>query len=265
MKDKIEEFLQAKRSENKFETTLKYYKSILNRFDSFIGSKPIEEITAKDVSEFVNSYKASSTKAIYGLVVMSFLKYFNLNLPLSYDYNPPKIRGVDGGYLFKLLRNKTLDDFDRAIITFMGSSGLRASELISLKVKDIDFNNLTGKVKSKGQTETEEKDVFIFSTQARDFTKKYLDKRINESDSWLFLHENKRLKYKWLWEYFTSKFKFQPHRLRHFFCFEGSKIYSPKTLQTLARHHRWQTTERYIDADKDKLVRDAVRQGGITI
>jgi integrase/recombinase XerD len=265
MQDKIEEFLQAKRSENKFETTLKYYKSILNRFAGFIGNKPLEEITAKDVSDFINSYKTSSTKAIYGLVVMSFLKYFNLNLPLSYEYNPPKIRGVDSDYLFRLLRNKNLDDFDRAIITFMGSSGLRASELISLKIKDIDFNLLTGKVKSKGQSETEEKDVFIFSSQAKDFIRKYLGKRINDKDDYLFIYKGKKIKYKFLWEYFTNRFKFRPHQLRHFFCFQGSKIYSPKTLQTLARHRRWETTSLYVDADRDKLVRDAVKQGGITI
>ena len=60
---------------------------------------------------------------------------------------------------------------DRLIILLLYSTGMRLTELINLKVSDIDLSSATLKVLGKGNKER----ILPFSNQFKNVLKKYLD------------------------------------------------------------------------------------------
>ena len=76
------------------------------------------------------------------------------------------------------------DYLDKVILEVLYSSGLRVSELINLKNKDIDFEEEMVKVIGKGQKER----IIPIGSKALDSIKRYIEVKPREcNDSHIFL------------------------------------------------------------------------------
>ena len=266
----LRRFLELKQAENASITTLKYYKNVLTNYLNFINND-YSNINTDSIIAFLNSgvrrkYNARS-RNILGIIIKSFASYLydKKKIPnkieIKFDYKPTAVKGADLELLKNHIEKGSL--LDKALLTFMLSSGLRKSEILSLKVKDLDFEKLEGKVKGKGQKEGEEKQNFIFNKQAKEYLLEYLKSRNAQPEDPLFLNEDgKQFTSFTFWKYFKIKFKINPHKLRHTFCFLASKKYTPTELQFFARHKSYETTKRYIEADSLKLIRQTRKEKG---
>ncbi|OYT41462.1 MAG: hypothetical protein B6U78_02960 [Candidatus Aenigmarchaeota archaeon ex4484_224] len=134
--------------------------------------------------------------------------------------------------LRKILENSSLRT--KAIITFLASSGLRASELINLKIKDINLNENPAKVYVRSLTAKERKARITFiSSEARKFLEEYLNERRKKEkiseESFVFVTKTgNKLSYQNLQYMLNKVFKLiakkegkrytlHPHSLRKFF------------------------------------------------
>lgn len=151
---------------------------------------------------------------------------------------------------------------DRAIIEMLYSSGVRVGELISLKIKDMDFKGKTVNVLGKGKKER----LLPVTAQAIDSIENYLMKRPNgkESDSIIFCN----LKGEPLTErgvqYIIDTLakncgiyrKITPHMLRHSFATHflenGMNL---RYLQALLGHSNLSTTEIYTHLSIEELTK----------
>jgi integrase len=266
----LKKFLELKQTENASTFTLKYYKNVISNYLDFIQND-YNKINVDSIVAFLNKgvrkkYNSRS-RNILGIIVRSFANYLYEKgkipneIKINFDYKPPAVKGADVGLIKEYIEKGSL--LDKALLTFMLSSGLRKSEVLSLRVKDLDFEKLEGRVKGKGQKEGEEKQVFIFSEQAKEYLLKYLKQRNAKPEDPLFLDESgKPFTSFTFWKYFKTKFKINPHKLRHTFCFLAAKKYTPTELQFFARHRRYETTKRYIEADSLKLMRQTRKEKG---
>lgn len=151
---------------------------------------------------------------------------------------------------------------DRAIIEMLYSSGVRVGELISLKIKDMDFKGKTVNVLGKGKKER----LLPVTAQAIDSIENYLMKRPNgkKSDSIIFCN----LKGEPLTErgvqYIIDTLakncgiyrKITPHMLRHSFATHflenGMNL---RYLQALLGHSNLSTTEIYTHLSIEELTK----------
>ena len=166
MNKDIEKYLEyLKFEKNLSDNTIKSYQNDLEEFSKFF-SCDLLKLRKSDVQNFLYKLKKSSkTKAHYLTVINSFYKFYIQEEVIS--INPvvgikmPKLSKTIPNYLsyeeIDLLLDIPLknayDYRNKAALELMYSSGLRISELLSLKVKNIDFEGCLVKVLGKGNKE----------------------------------------------------------------------------------------------------------------
>jgi tyrosine recombinase XerC len=146
---------------------------------------------------------------------------------------------------------------DKLILTFLYSTGMRVSEIVSLKVSQLDLDKGEVIITGKGK-----KDRIVFLTdEIKDMIKIYLDKRRKKSNV-LFLNRNgKPLTDKGirlLVEKYAKKVvpykKVTPHTLRHTFATHlltnGADL---RVVQELLGHTKLSTTQIYTHLTKENL------------
>lgn len=151
---------------------------------------------------------------------------------------------------------------DRAIIEMLYSSGVRVGELISLKIKDMDFKGKTVNVLGKGKKER----LLPVTAQAIDSIENYLLKRPTgkEKDSIIFCNlKGEQLTERGV-QYIIDTLakncgiyrKITPHMLRHSFATHflenGMNL---RYLQALLGHSNLSTTEIYTHLSIEELTK----------
>jgi len=149
---------------------------------------------------------------------------------------------------------------DRAIMELLYSSGLRVSELVSLKVCNIDFTQGVIKILGKGKKER----IVPLTAEATDAIRDYLMIRAfpKEPSSPLFLNlRGKQLTTRAI-EYLLSEIakaagvfrRVTPHMLRHSFAthFLGNGM-NLRYLQSMLGHSNLSTTERYTHLSIEEI------------
>ena len=159
----------------------------------------------------------------------------------------------------KLEKNKTIALRNQAIMETFFSTGARISELINIKLNDVDQN---GRIFIKGKGK---KERFVYLTpRAQKHIKKYFQVRQNQDSPYLFVPyrgRNANLKNKKLSpNYIEEKIKkyremlglnipVTPHGLRRAFAtFMAEKGASVAAIQILLGHESLDTTTRYVRA-----------------
>lgn len=184
----------------------------------------------------------------------------NLNLNLS----RPKIEKKIPIYLsqnemFNLLdveTDKIPSKFplrDSAILELLYATGIRCSELVNIKIKDINLDNRTVKIKGKGSKER----LIPFNSKSLEKITKYIKVEralIFDPEEHLFLNlNNEQLSsrtiqriIKMFRKFLNIEKKITPHKIRHSFAThllnEGVDI---RTLQELLGHSSISSTEKY--------------------
>ncbi len=155
---KFEKWLLSRRYSN---STIKTYTKALRVFLSFFEAKSITSITNKDIVVFTNAYilKKNLSSSYQNQTINAIKLYFNIIQDKKIDIvaiERPKIEKRLPNVLSKsevkailtVLQNKK----HRAMLSLLYSCGLRRSELLNLKLNDIDTKrNIVRIIQGKGK------------------------------------------------------------------------------------------------------------------
>ncbi len=162
---KVDNFIDfLKKERNYSEHTLRNYRNDIEQFFSYLQEQKIEKFDKNYVSQymaFLLKYGFDSRTAARRLSALrTFFKILK-KLELI-DNNPvvgiktPKIKKHLPGFLtYGQIKEgfEVSNKRDKAIMELLYSCGLRAGELVSLNLEDIDFNREEVRVKGKGRKE----------------------------------------------------------------------------------------------------------------
>ena len=173
MKKLIDEFIKYLKVQNNYSdfTTLNYFKD-LQMYNDFLNLKNYSYndmnykkcveylvfLNDKDLKKTSVSRKLSSVRTFYKFLVLN--NYVNTNPFLlvtspKKDKKIPKFINYDNiTKIFDKPNLKTiLGQRERVILEILYGSGIRVSELVNIKIKDIDFSNKTILIIGKGSKE----------------------------------------------------------------------------------------------------------------
>lgn len=144
--EKIDELKELLYLKNFSEKTIKNYTSVINNVSNSIGKKP-EYVTEHDLRKYIveNKQYSSSTRTSF---INAFKSLYKLCLNKKFDHSilpRPKIEQKQPDILskneFQLLINSIVNLKHKSIVALMYSCAMRVSEVINLRVRDIDSSN----------------------------------------------------------------------------------------------------------------------------
>lgn len=214
------------------------------------------------------SRKISSMKSFYNFMIFKgYLKSSPVEL-ITYpkkEYRLPKfIEYKELESLFNVPDTTTsLGIRNLLILEMLYASGMRVSELVNIKLKDIDKKRKEIRVLGKGNVER----IAYFGEYALDALNDYLDYARDDllkekTSEYLFINKNGtrltdrgvRLIIDNILKSASLKTKISPHTLRHTFAThmlnEGADL---KIVQELLGHKNLQTTEVYTHVSNERL------------
>ena len=276
----IEEFLRYLLIDKGYSNnTINSYKIDLQKFLEFNKNKYINDISNEDLKKYVKylneeklneksiSRNISCLKSFYKFLVIE--KYVSKN-PSDAIFIPkikkslPKILTEDE--VLSILDIELTDNFsyrNKAMLELMYATGLRVSELINLKLQDVDLNQDIVRTMGKGSKER--------IIPIGDFAKEYLEKYIYEyrgtmlkktNNEYIFLnnHGNKMTRqgfFKIIKKIAKEKGidkELSPHTLRHSFASHLLKYGADlRTIQELLGHSDISTTQIYTHITNEEL------------
>jgi len=280
----IEMFLDTISAENgSAENTVISYKYDLEQFFNFFSDKNISDISRQDLKDFLiylNSQGYSSKSILRKISALrDFFKFLitenitkdnptiNLDTPKKEKKLPDFLTQEE---IFKIIDTAALSEKfifrrDGAMISLMYASGLRVSELISLKTSSVNFKKAQVFIKGKGNKER----IVPIALEAIDYLAAYIDEREcflkkNKSE-YLFpsvkkpsLPLTRDVFYKQLKELAClsgiNPEKIHPHILRHSFAtFLINHNTGLRSVQKMLGHENITTTEIYTHILSDNL------------
>jgi len=227
----------------------------INQYISFLFQRKMR-------SSSVNR-KISSIKSFYiFLVKRNFLKNSPLNdlvTPKQEKYLPESMSEAEVDKLLNSpdVANK-IENRDKAMIEMLYATGMRISELVNLKITDVDMKRCVVKVFGKGSKER----LVPFGETALDSLKSYLNDREQSSSKEIFLsNRGKKMSRIAFWQRVkvylireNLKNSISPHTLRHAFATHllnrGADL---RSVQLLLGHSDLSTTQIYTHIAKQRL------------
>ena len=227
----------------------------INQYISFLFQKKMR-------SSSVNR-KISSIKSFYiFLVKRNFVKNSPLNdlvTPKQEKYLPESMSEAEVDKLLNSpdVSNK-IENRDKAMIEMLYATGMRISELVNLKITDVDMKRCVVKVFGKGSKER----LVPFGETALDSLRSYLNEREQSSSKEIFLsNRGKKMTRVAFWQRVkvylireNLKNSISPHTLRHAFATHllnrGADL---RSVQLLLGHSDLSTTQIYTHIAKQRL------------
>lgn len=237
----------------------------LNFLKSYIAEISDPKSTHKIYSRKSVSRKISVLKSFYKFLIKK--KYISRN-NASYLLFPKTLKRLPSFLSKKEMSNLLGDKYiseisilDKAVIELFYSTGMRLSELINLKINNIDFKNRTLKVLGKGSKER----IIPFGAKAETALENYLKIReicnTDRSDTFFLSNSGKKLYpmqvnrlIKKNLSIVTDLNKKSPHVLRHTFATHlldnGADI---RAVKDMLGHESLSTTQVYTHLTPEKL------------
>ena len=270
----IKQFIKQKKLKGLSKSSLNYYETQLQRFEKWT-IKSFIEIDANDLKEYLTFYQKLHDCGKVSLnntrrILSTFYRWLEIEEKIIINpmkripsiKQPKKVRKAFTDEEVELLRNAIPlmpnEVRNRAIFELLLSSGLRLSELHSLRIDDLNFVECKGIVMGKGAKER----VFYFSERAKVCLDEYIDSRVDERE-WLFVTGNKpyhklssaaigtmirELGYKARVE------KTHPHRFRRTLATRLVRKGMPlEQVSKILGHGSISVTMRYVETDKELL------------
>lgn len=278
--DPVERFLHYLTIEKGLSSnTLEAYKRDVRKFTSYLNNsgKTLTDFNRGDIVSFINRLRDSGNQsatlartisALRGLCKFMLIEKIigedpveNLSSPKGWK-RIPKIVGIeDISVLLRKPEGEKLSLRDRAILEIMYSCGLRASEVVNMKVDDIKFEAGFITIQGKGSKER----VVPVNRTALNTIKKYMEELrpaiLNEKTShYLFLRKGgKPMTRQRLWQLIKTysgglPIKISPHTLRH--CFASHLLDGGadlRALQKMLGHTDISTTQIYTKVTPERL------------
>ncbi len=285
--DKFISYLEV--NKNRSLKTVSNYRRYLNRFFTFAKINDVKDIDQELINNFVlylrrqngtrDGEMKTNTRNYHLIALRMFLKYL-AKMDIK-SFTPEKIelamqdprqvdflerdelkKIIDAPRLIKIDELTKLRDI--AILELLFSTGLRVSELTSLKKENINLNKDEFSVRGKGGKIR----VVFLSESAKEALKNYLEKRTDISDA-LFIrtdldpskHELNNLTPRSI-ERIVQKYariagitkKVTPHTIRHSFAtdllYQGADI---RSVQEMLGHSSISTTQIYTHITNKRL------------
>lgn len=270
----IEDYLIDLEIRNYSLNTIKTYKSILDNFYRFLTDEknPDKNIlrSFKRYIRYLKREKKVSQNYIY-LVTIVVKKFFEFHkMDHLKDVKTPKRakslpKSLNEDEVKRLIKAAAADrrqrkftrTRDKLILSLLYSSGLRVSELVSLKVNDIDLKDRTIRIRGKGNKDR----MVLFDQKTKKLIEDYLRERTWESE-YLFLNRfGKPLTPRYIQITIKNyaikagiKKKVTPHILRHSFATHLLKNgVDIRAIQQLLGHSNLSTTQIYTSVDMGTL------------
>ncbi len=279
MENEIELFTNYLLIDKKYsKNTIESYKRDLTQFNNFIDKKvtDIEDLDIKQYLKELNILKESNkTVARFISSLRTFYKFLiiekivtknpleNIELP---KLNKSLPKTLDEEDIDKLLNIKLTDNYsfrNKAMIELMYATGLRVTELINLKIQDIDINMALLRTMGKGSKER----IIPIGDYALHYLELYIlnyrDSMLKkEYNDYLFLNNHGKQMTRQGFFKILKKIAvenemekdFSPHTLRHSFATHllnhGADL---RSIQELLGHSDISTTQIYTHVSNKQL------------
>lgn len=260
------------------DNTIKAYLNDIYEFTDIV--KKVDKITEKDVGKYLTylyeenklskssiGRKLSSIRSFYNYLVKQDMvdeNYFkDVNNPKKNMVLPKFIKDNDINKLFNVcMKDDKVVRRDRLIIELLYSTGIRVSELINIKLSDINFNSNEIMIMGKGSKER----IVIFSDTCKEalnnFIKDGRNKLFKFSSDYLFIGKsNGHISSKCVRDIINKirikamvEEKVTPHIFRHTFATDmlnnGADLVSVKEL---LGHESLNTTSIYTHLTNEQI------------
>lgn len=278
----INKYLDYLKTERRYsQKTITSYYGDLVEYDDFIKNNCIEILDInydvvnrylkylyeKKISKSSISRKLSSIRGLYNYLIREnivSINYFNeVSNPKKDLYLPRFLKREELDKIFSVCDNKNpIEQRDTLVMELLYATGLRVSELVNIKVANIDQKNRTIKVLGKGSKER----IVIFNNHTKEAMDIYLResyKTFNkEGSQYLILNKyGNKLSERYV-RNIVDKFvrkaglniKIGPHALRHTFATDmlenGSDL---MTVKELLGHESLNTTSIYTHVTNEHI------------
>ncbi|MBN1991241.1 MAG: tyrosine recombinase [Anaerolineae bacterium] len=292
MKDRVQSFLNFLEAEKKYaENTIAAYQNDLNQFYHHLQAdkqtqKPESwvQVDKKSVVDYIEHLKnsgeyASSTVARKVAAIKSFFHFLvaegDIKEDPTFALDSPKVKkrlpkAMTPGEVERLLQAPAKESGykaqrDLALLEMLYASGMRVTELVSLDVSDIEFENNGGTVRVRSKRSNARDRVIPISESTLKILKDYInngrDQLLHDPEEpALFLNNRgQRLTRQGLWliikhyvETVGISAEVTPHTLRH--SFAAHKLSQGKSLQDIQKllgHANISTTQVYTHLNRE--------------
>lgn len=220
-----------------------------------------------NVSKSSIARKLSSLRTFYDYLLKKNIiniNYFKMFKNPKKERNLPKyVREDDIDKMFLVPNTRTwIGERNLLIIRMLYATGVRISELVNIKINDININDRTIKILGKGSKER----IVVFGYNTKDILEEYLNRGRREVDyhnsNYLFLNKDgNRLSTRYIRKILDDiiykasiEMHVSPHMLRHTFATgmlnNGADLVSVKDL---LGHESLNTTSIYTHVSDDKI------------
>lgn len=264
-----EDYLKIDKKYSK--NTLLSYMNDINKFNEYIKNKDFKKIEKKDIISYLDNERKKGMKdrtLSHNLIVIkNFYKYLyrigeikenpvqTIELPKLKKALPHVLSVEEVDKILNIDLNDKYDYRNKAMLELMYSSGLRISELVNLKIQDIDLSENIVRVCGKGSKER----IIPIGDYATNYLKIYVNqyrrqfikKQVND---YLFLNSrgsniSRQALFKIIKQIIRDKNikkDVSPHTLRHSFATHmlenGADL---RSIQELLGHSDISTTQIY--------------------
>ena len=257
--------------------TVSSYKNDISSFLSWLNKKQInyQQVSGKNINEFISNLFNSGLKSSSINRKISSIKHFYLFLskkkiikyspadeietPKQEKYLPISISEDEVERLLSSPNsNRIIERRDKAMIEILYATGMRISELVNLKLTDIDFNRSVLKVFGKGSKER----LVPYGEKAAEALDIYLrDRKKSDSKNVFLSNRGSQITRGAFWQRIkiyikreNLKSSISPHTLRHAFATHllnrGADL---RSVQILLGHSDLSTTQIYTHIAKQRL------------
>lgn len=278
----IDKYLEYLKVERKYSNkTILSYKDDLIEYNEFLGNNftNILNIDMNIVNNYMKylydrkitkssiSRKLSSIRGLYNYLVREDIikeNHFNkIQNPKRELYLPKFLKDEELDKIFSVCNsNNPIEERDTLIIELLYATGVRVSELVNIKIKDINREEKLIKVLGKGNKER----MVIYNNHTKKALDTYLKDGYNyfnkKSSEYLILNKNgNKLSERYIREIINKKvsqasldIKISPHTLRHTFATDilenGADL---MTVKELLGHESLNTTSIYTHITNEQI------------
>ena len=278
----IDKYLEYLKVERKYSNkTILSYKDDLIEYNEFLGNNftNILNIDMNIVNNYMKylydrkitkssiSRKLSSIRGLYNYLVREDIikeNHFNkIQNPKRKLYLPKFLKDEELDKIFSVCNsNNPTEERDTLIIELLYATGVRVSELVNIKIKDIKREEKLRKVLGKGNKER----MVIYNNHTKKALDTYLKDGYNyfnkKSSEYLILNKNgNKLSERYIREIINKKvsqasldIKISPHTLRHTFATDilenGADL---MTVKELLGHESLNTTSIYTHITNEQI------------
>ncbi len=259
------------------ENTVSSYENDISSFLSWLNKKQknYQHVSSKDINEFISNLFNSGLKSSSINRKISSIKHFYLFLskkkiikyspadeietPKQEKYLPISMSEEEVERLLNSPNsNQIIERRDKAMIEILYATGMRISELVNLKLTDLDFNRSVLKVFGKGSKER----LVPYGEKAAEALHIYLrDRKRSDSKSVFLSNRGSQITRGAFWQRIkiyikreNLKSSISPHTLRHAFATHllnrGADL---RSVQILLGHSDLSTTQIYTHIAKQRL------------